>query len=77
MTTDDEVEQAIRIHAPELTSEAVRAFMHEHPRPADESDSHAVWAAKVLRQRGEGQFGEGAPLDTVTEAMRHHDERQS
>jgi len=73
----DEIEQAVRQWAPELNPEDVRAFMDEHPKPDDEPDSHAVWAAKLLRQIGEGQYGEGAPTETITEAMRSHDETQS
>jgi hypothetical protein len=72
----DEIEQAIKQWAPELNPKDVRAFMDEHQQPADEPDSHAVWAVKVLRQRGEGQHGDGAPLDTITDAMRNHDESQ-
>ena len=72
----DEIKRAVREHAPELDPEEVRAFMEKHDKPAAESDSHAVWAAKVLRARGEGQYGDGAPLDTVTEAMRYHDKNQ-
>lgn len=72
----DEIKRAVREYAPELDPEEVRAFMGEHDKPADESDSHAVWAAKVLRARGEGQYGDGASLDTIRDAMRYHDENQ-
>jgi hypothetical protein len=74
--SDREIQRAVREWAPELDADQVRAFMDEHEKPADEPDSHAVWAAKLLRQRGEGQYGDGAPLDTVTNAMRRHDQRQ-
>jgi hypothetical protein len=72
----DEIERAVRQWAPELDPEKVREFMEEHDKPQREQDSHAVWAVKVMRQLGEGQYGEGAPLDTVADAMRDHDETQ-
>jgi len=72
--SEKEIEQAIRDWAPELHQEDVRAFMDEHDKPVGESDSHAVWAVKLLRQRGEGRRGDGASLDSITDAMRSRDE---
>ncbi len=75
MASDDrEIQDCVARYAPELDPQEVREFMAEHNKPGDESDSHAVWAIKLLRQRGEGQFKEGAPIETVVDAMRRHDE---
>ena len=57
-------------HAPELDPADVVAFMDEHAKPADEPDSHLGWAVRVLRERGEGEFGEGLPVDRVVEQIR-------
>jgi hypothetical protein len=60
-------------HAPELDPGDVAAFMEEHPKPADEPDSHLGWAVRVLRERGEGEVGEGLPVDRVVEQIRKFD----
>ena len=57
-------------HAPELDPGEVAAFMDEHDKPADEPDSHVGWAVRVLRERGEGEVGEGLPVDRVVEEIR-------
>lgn len=57
-------------HAPELDAREVAAFMAEHAKPADEPDSHIGWAVRVLRERGEGEVGEGLPVDRVMEEKR-------
>jgi hypothetical protein len=74
--TDQEIEDYVREYAPEMDPQEVIEFMAEHEKPEDEPDSHVGWATKLLRERGEGQFGDGAPIETVTKAMRQHDERQ-
>jgi hypothetical protein len=74
--TDQEIEDYVREYAPEMDPQEVIEFMAEHEKPEDEPDSHVAWATKLLRERGEGQFGDGAPIEKVTEAMRQHDERQ-
>jgi hypothetical protein len=61
-------------HAPELDPGDVSAFMNEHPKPADEPDSHLGWAVRVLRERGEGEVGEGLPVDRVVDEMRRLDQ---
>jgi hypothetical protein len=60
-------------HAPELDPGDVAAFMDEHAKPADEPDSHVGWAVRVLRERGEGEVGEGLPVDRVVEQIRKFD----
>jgi hypothetical protein len=60
-------------HAPELDPGEVAAFMDEHAKPADEPDSHLGWAVRVLRERGEGSFGEEVPVDRVVEQIRKLD----
>jgi hypothetical protein len=75
-TDDQEMERYVRDYAPELDPRKVRAFMAEHDKPEAERDSHVAWATKLLRQRGEGQIGDGPPLDTVADAMRRHDQQQ-
>jgi hypothetical protein len=57
-------------HAPELDPADVAAFMDEHAKPGDEPDSHIGWAVRVLRERGEGEVGEGLPVDRVVEEKR-------
>jgi hypothetical protein len=65
-----EVAEYVTEHAPELDPEAVRAFMDEHPKPDDEPSSHLGWAVQVLRQRGEGEVGDGLPVDQVVNEIR-------
>ena len=72
--SDQEIEEAVTQYAPELKIEEVREFMAEHAKPDDEPDSHAVWAAKLLRQRGESSFGERASTEHVADALRQRDE---
>ena len=60
-------------HAPELDPGDVSAFMSEHPKPAGEPDSHLAWAVRVLRERGEGEVGNGLPVDRVVDEIRRFD----
>lgn len=69
-TPPPEVAEYVREHAPELDPAEVAAFMREHPRPADETDSHVAWAVRVLREQGEGEVGEGLPVDRVVDEIR-------
>jgi hypothetical protein len=57
-------------HAPELDPGEVATFMDEHALPADEPGSHVGWAVRVLRERTEGEFGEGLPVDRVVDEIR-------
>ncbi len=59
--------------APELDPGDVAAFMEEHAKPADEPDSHLGWAVRVLRERGEGEVGEGLSVERVVEEIRRRD----
>ena len=68
-----DIAEFVAEHAPELDSSDVAAFMAEHAKPADEPDSHVGWAVRVLRERGEGEFGEGLPVDRVVEQIRKLD----
>lgn len=72
---DQEIEDYVREYAPEMDPKEVREFMAEHDKPEDEPDSHVAWATKLLRGRGEGQYGEGASIDTVSDEMQRRDER--
>ncbi len=69
-----EVVDYVGEHAPELDPREVAAFMDEHAKPADEPDSHLGWAVRVMRERGEGEFGEGLPVDRVVEQIRRLDD---
>jgi hypothetical protein len=60
-------------HAPELDPDDVASFMDEHPRPEDQAESHLAWAVRVLRERGEGQVGDGLPVDRVVSEIRRRD----
>ena len=44
--------------------------MTEHAKPADETDSHVAWAVRVLRETGEGEVGDGLPVDRVVSEIR-------
>jgi hypothetical protein len=44
--------------------------MAEHPKPADEPESHVAWAVRVLRETGEGELGKGLSVDRVVREMR-------
>jgi hypothetical protein len=59
--------------APELDPVAVSRFMAEHPKPADEPESHVAWAVRVLRETGESEVGEGLPVDRVVSEIRRMD----
>jgi hypothetical protein len=61
-------------HAPDLDPAEVSAFMAEHRKPADEPDSHVAWAVRVMRETGEGEFGEGLPVDRVVGEMRQRND---
>ncbi len=67
------VAEYVREHAPELDPDDVSAFLAEHPKPEDETQSHLSWAVQVLRTRGEGEFGEGLPVDRVVGEIRRLD----
>jgi hypothetical protein len=74
--TDQEIEDYVREYAPEMDPQEVIDFMAEHGKPEGEFDSHVGWATKLLRERGEGQFADGPPIEKVTSAMRQHDARK-
>jgi hypothetical protein len=65
-----EIADYVAEHAPELDPADVAGFMDEHPKPPDEPGSHVGWAVRLLRERGEGEFGEGLPVDRVVEERR-------
>jgi hypothetical protein len=66
----DQIEQYVAEHAPELKIQDVRNFMAEHPRPDDAEGSHVQWAVSVLRQRSEGEVGDGLSIDRVVDEIR-------
>jgi hypothetical protein len=66
----DDVAEYVEEHAPELDPDEVSAFMAEHPKPDDETDSQLAWAVRVLRERGEGEVGDGLSLDRVVNEIR-------
>jgi hypothetical protein len=65
-----EVVKYVGERAPELDPQDVAAFMDEHPRPDDQAESHLAWAVRVLRERGEGEVGDGLPVDRVVSEIR-------
>lgn len=69
-TPSREVADFVAEHASELDPAEVSAFMQEHPKPGDEPGSHLEWAVRVMRERSEGEFGEGLPVDRVVGEMR-------
>jgi hypothetical protein len=69
----EELVRYVGEHAPELDPQEVRSFIDEHPKPADEPGSHVAWAVRVLRQRHEGEVGEGLPVDRVVSEIRRRD----
>jgi hypothetical protein len=78
MSDDDdmpgqEVIDFVAERAPELDPAAVSHFMAEHPLPADVRESHVAWAVRVLRETGEGEVGEGLPVDRVVREIRRLD----
>lgn len=68
-----EVIDFVADRAPELDPAEVSRFMAEHAKPADEPASHLAWAVRVLRETGEGEFGEGLPVDRVVSEIRRRD----
>jgi hypothetical protein len=68
-----DVTEFVAERAPELDPADVSAFMAEHPKPAGEPESHVAWAVHVLRERGEGEVGDGLPVDRVVSEMRRRD----
>ncbi len=78
MSDDDdmpsqEVIDFVAERAPELDPATVSHFMAEHPLPADARESHVAWAVRVLRETGEGEVGEGLPVDRVVSEIRRLD----
>jgi hypothetical protein len=69
---EDQTSEYVEHHAPELDPQDVRAFMAEHPKPDDEP-SHIGWAVRTLRERGEGEAGDGLSVDRVAAELRRHD----
>lgn len=65
-----EIADYVAEHAPELNPADVAAFVAAHPKPPDEPGSHLAWAVRVLREQGEGEFGEGLPVDRVVQEQR-------
>jgi hypothetical protein len=68
-----EIIEFVSHRAPELDAAEVSRFMAEHPKPADEPESHVAWAVRVLRETGEGEVGEGLPVDRVVAERRRMD----
>ena len=68
-----EIQQYVGDHAPELNPDDVVAFMQAHSKPEDEPGSHVEWATRILRQRGEGEFGDGLSPDRVADELRRRD----
>jgi hypothetical protein len=68
-----EVVAYVTEHAPELDPKDVSTFLEEHPKPDDEPGSHIGWAVHVLRERGEGEVGDGLPVDRVVSEIRRRD----
>ena len=68
-----EVADFVAEHAPELDAAEVSRFMAAHPKPDDEPASHVAWAVRVLRETGEGEVGEGLPVDRVVSEIRRMD----
>jgi len=68
-----EVIDFVAERAPELDPAAVGRFMAEHPKPADEPGSHVAWSVRVLRETGEGEVGDGLPVDRVVSEIRRMD----
>lgn len=70
---DDHIADYVAEHAPELDPQEVREFMAEHDKPAEVPGSHLAWAVGVLRQRKEGEVGDGLSVDTVVNEIRRQD----
>ena len=69
-TPSREVANFVAERAPELDPAEVSAFMQEHAKPGDAPGTHLEWAVRVMRERSEGEFGEGLPVDRVVGEMR-------
>jgi hypothetical protein len=68
-----EVVDFVAERAPELDPAEVARFMAEHAKPAGERASHVAWAVRVLRETGEGEVGDGLPVDRVVSEIRRLD----
>jgi hypothetical protein len=66
----DEITTYVRRYAPELDPEDVRKFMAAHAQPEDQPGTHVQWATRMLREQGEGEFGDGLPVDQVAREIR-------
>jgi hypothetical protein len=71
--SDKQIADYVAAYAPELDPNEVSEFMAEHPKPADVTGSHLAWAVAVLRQRGEGEAGDGLSVDSVVNELRRQD----
>ena len=68
-----EIVDFVAERAPELDPAEVSRFMAAHAKPADEPGSHVAWAVRVLRETGEGEVGDGLPVDRVVSEIRRLD----
>jgi hypothetical protein len=64
-------------HAPELRAADVAGFLSEHDPPQAERDAPYAWAVRVLRERSEGEHGEGLSVDRVVGEIRQRRLRDS
>ena len=70
---DEQIAEYVAEHAPELDPQEVRKFIDAHEKPADVRVSHVAWAVGVLRERGEGEAGDGLGVDAVVDEIRRQD----
>ncbi len=70
---EPDLEHYVTEHAPELDPGDVAAFIDEHAKPVGEPGTPVEWAVRVLRERGEGEFGDGLPVDRVVQEIRRRD----
>jgi len=70
---EDRVAAYVAEHAPELDPAEVRAFLGEHPKPDDEPADHLAWAVRTMRERREGEHGDGLGVERVVREIRRLD----
>jgi hypothetical protein len=68
--TNDEIATYVGRYAPELDPDDVRQFMANHAKPAADPGTHVQWAVRILREQGEGEFGDGLSIDRVADELR-------
>ena len=69
----DEITTYVSRYAPSSTLKRSGSSWPRIPKPDDQPGTHVQWATRILREQGEGEFGDGLPVDQVAREIRRRD----